>query len=345
MPKTRTPHLNVETRNGVTKYYHRIGNGQRVQIRHPYDTPAFWAEYKRLEAGEEKPVPQAVTRGSLRWLIMEYQRGPHWQNLKIKRQREATYRRVIETDGNYPFAEVTRAHIEKGMTKRLEEGRPIMANSFLQHMSAIFEWAVDNQLLVKNPCWKIRKIKIPKNDGFKIWSEGELEALPRLAFDIMHYTGLRRSDAIRLGPRHVGPDGTIAIRAQKNEVTSYSVMTPELMASINAAWKGGDTFLVTDKFRKPFSDSASFGVWFWHQCRKAGLDGLSAHGIRKATATAAADAGATPYELMGMFGWLRLNTAALYTEKANRKQSGQRAARLAAERNANVVLFPAKKKG
>jgi integrase len=354
MPKTKTPHLNAETRNGVTKYYHRVGQGRRVLIEHPYDTPTFWAEYRRLEAGEERPVPQTVSRGSLRWLIMEYQRSPHWQNLKIKRQREATYRRVIETDGDYPFAEVTRAHIEKGMTKRLEEGRPIMANSFLQHMNAIFEWAVDNQLLVKNPCWKIRKIKIPKNDGFKIWSEGELEAfrrffpvgtLPRLAFDIMHYTGLRRSDAIRLGPKHVAPDGSIAIRAQKNEVVSYSVMTPELMASINAAWKGGDTFLVTDKFRKPFSDSASFGVWFWHMCRKAGLDGLSAHGIRKATATAAAEAGATPFELMGMFGWLRLNTAALYTEKVNRKNSGQRAARLAAERNANVVLFPVKKKG
>ena len=121
-------------------------------------------------------------------------------------------------------------------------------------------------------------------------------------------------------------------------------MTPELTESINAAWKGGDCFLVTDKFKRPFADAAIFGVWFWYQCQKAGLPGLSAHGIRKATATAAANAGATPFDLMGMFGWRSLKTASIYTEKVNRQQGGQRAARMAAERNGNVVLMPVKRK-
>lgn len=353
MPKTKTPGLQRERRNGQDIYYYRAGNGPRSRINHAHGTKEFWAEYQRLRAGgDKKPVPERIDRKSLGWLLAEYQLSPHWLNLKARRQREATYRRVIETDGDYPFAEVTRTHIEKAMTKRLEEGMPGLANSFLQHMRVMFEWAVDNELLAKNPCWKIKKIKIPKNDGFRIWSESDLEifrrhypvgTLSRLAFDIMHYTGLRRSDAIRLGPRHVAADGTIAIRAQKNEIVSYSVMTPELMASINAAWKGGDTFLVTDQFRRPFANPESFGVWFWHQCRKAGLN-LSAHGIRKATATAAADAGATPYELMGMFGWTTPKTATIYTEKVNRKQAGQKAARMAAERNGNVVIFPASKK-
>jgi integrase len=352
MPKTRTPHLNRETRSGKTTWYHRIGDGPRVRIVHEHGTPDFWAEYKRLESGG-KPVPATVDRKSLKWLLAEYQRSPHWLNLKARRQREATYRRVLETDGGFAYADVTRADIEQAMTKRLEEGMPGLANSFLQHMRILFEWAVDNELLTKNPCWKIKKIKIPKNDGFRIWTEGELETfrrhwaigtLPRLAFDLLHYTGLRRSDAIRLGPRHVAADGAIEIRARKNEEVSYSVMTPDLMASINAAWKGGECFLVTDKFKRPFADAASFGVWFWSKCQEAGLPGLSAHGIRKATATAAANNGATPYDLMGMFGWRSLKTASIYTEKVNRKQGGQRAARMAAERNGNVILMPVRKK-
>lgn len=353
MPKTRTPGLQRERRNGQDVYYYRLGDGPRTRINFAHGTKEFWAEYERLRAGGDRPVPERIDRKSLGWLLAEYQRSPHWLNLKARRQREATYRRVIETDGDYPFAEVTRTHIEKAMAKRLEEGMPGLANSFLAHMRVMFEWAVDNGYLTTNPCWKIRKLKIPKNDGFRLWSEGELEqfrrhfpvgTLQRLAFDILHYTGLRRSDAIRLGPKHVAADGSIEIRAQKNEEISNSVMTPELMTSINAAWKGGDTFLVTDKFKRPFADAASFGVWFWYQCRKAGLDGLSAHGIRKATATAAASAGATPYDLMGMFGWTSVKTAMLYTEKVNRKQGGQRAAKLAAERNGNVILMPVRKR-
>jgi hypothetical protein len=50
--------------------------------------------------------------------------------------------------------------------------------------------------------------------------------------------------------------------------------------------------------------------------------GLSAHGIRKASATAAATAGAATYELMGMFGRRTPATAAPYTEKVDKKPAG-----------------------
>jgi hypothetical protein len=36
------------------------------------------------------------------------------------------------------------------MSKRLEEGMRL-TNFFLQHMRILFEWAVDNELLTKNP--------------------------------------------------------------------------------------------------------------------------------------------------------------------------------------------------
>ena len=72
-------------------------------------------------------------------------RSPHWLNLKARRQREATYKRVLETDAAFPYADVTRADIEQAMSKRLEEGMPGLANSFLQHMRILFEWAVDNE--------------------------------------------------------------------------------------------------------------------------------------------------------------------------------------------------------
>ena len=61
-------------------------------------------------------------------------------------------------------------------------------------------------------------------------------------------------------------------------------------------------------------------VWFRGRCDEARLIHCSAHGLRKAGATRAAENGATEYELMAMFGWDSPKQASLYTRKANRKR-------------------------
>ena len=55
---------------------------------------------------------------------------------------------------------------------------------------------------------------------------------------------------------------------------------------------------------------------------KKGSDeqGYSAHGLRKASATIAAESGATESELNAMFGWSGHQMAQLYTKKADRKR-------------------------
>lgn len=85
---------------------------------------------------------------------------------------------------------------------------------------------------------------------------------------------------------------------------------------IDASPVGDLTFLVTD-FGKPFT-AAGFGNWFRERCNEAGLPHCSAHGLRKAAATVAADNGATAHELMSIFGWLKLEQAGRYTRSADR---------------------------
>ena len=46
----------------------------------------------------------------------------------------------------------------------------------------------------------------------------------------------------------------------------------------------------------------------------------SAHGVRKAAATRAADNGATAHELMAIFGWVDIKEAEIYTRTADRKR-------------------------
>ena len=60
---------------------------------------------------------------------------------------------------------------------------------------------------------------------------------------------------------------------------------------------------------------------------KKGSDekGYSAHGLRKASATIAAESGATESELNAMFGWSGHQMAQLYTKKADRRRLAARA--------------------
>ena len=52
----------------------------------------------------------------------------------------------------------------------------------------------------------------------------------------------------------------------------------------------------------------------------AGLELCTAHGLRKAGATIAAENGATEQQLMAIYGWTTGKEAARYTRQANKKR-------------------------
>lgn len=78
------------------------------------------------------------------------------------------------------------------------------------------------------------------------------------------------------------------------------------------------TFLLTD-YGKSFTE-AGFGGWFRERCDASGLPHCSAHGLRKAAATALAESGASAHQLMAWFGWKSLKEAERYTRAANQKK-------------------------
>ena len=101
---------------------------------------------------------------------------------------------------------------------------------------------------------------------------------------------------------------------------------PPLRQSIDATLTGHLVYLVTE-FGKPHS-AKGFGNRFKKRCREAGLEDLSAHGLRKLGAQRCAEAGATEHQLMALFGWTNPQQAAVYTRKANRAKLESQAALL-----------------
>lgn len=158
----------------------------------------------------------------------------------------------------------------------------------------------------------------------------------------MLYTGARRSDVVRLG-RQMERDGVLAFTEAKGRVHAVKQrmlpILPELRAALDATPSGHLTYLVTE-FGKPFTP-AGFGNWFRRRCNEAGLPHCSAHGLRKAGATIAANNGATEHQLMAIFGWQSPKQAARYTEAANRAKLAADAMHLlVVEQKANKSLPP-----
>ncbi len=96
-------------------------------------------------------------------------------------------------------------------------------------------------------------------------------------------------------------------------------MLPVLRAELDASPSGHLVYLVTE-WGRPYASPKAFGNRFKSWCIQAGLPHCTAHGLRKAGATRAAENGATEHQLMAMFGWDSPQQAALYTRKANRKR-------------------------
>jgi integrase len=285
------------------------------------------------------PASKQPKTNSLKWAIDRYRnRSSVWKAFKpaTRRARENILRQVIKTAGDEPLRDITIETIRAGRERRSKT--PHSANAFLKTMRGFFAWPVEEQMVAVDPTIGV-KLLAGENDahGFHTWSqEDRFEACwpigtrERLAFDLLLYTGLRRGDAVRVGNQNVS-DGAITIetekqnRRSKERIEVHIPILPPLATSI-AATKTGDTAYLVTNAGLPWVKE-SFGNWFRDVCRKAGCPG-SAHGLRKAGATRAAERGATERQLMAIFGWTTGKMANHYTRAADRKRLARDAAEL-----------------
>lgn len=310
MPKKRP--LYVETfltRHGKRMWYFRAGKGKRIPLKGDYGSPEFREAYRKaLEAH----LTGGKSTRTLAWLISEYRRSPAWNALAGETRKQFRYQldRMLDNAGKAPLSGISAASVAASRDARAH--KPSDANKYLKTASALFRFAVDRQLMRDNPAKGIAKIKTA-GFGFHTWTEDEAQAFEtrwavgtreRLAFDLLVYTGVRRSDVVRLGRQHA-KDGEITITTEKSRNMGMPVevtitILPPLLRSIDAAPTGDMTYLVTTK--KTAFGKESFGNWFRAACRAAGVPG-SSHGLRKLAAVRMAENGATEAELNAVFGW------------------------------------------
>ncbi len=325
MPRQRPPHLNRElSRHGKAVWYVRVGKGPRVRLRAEYGTEAFNEQYDAAVSGrglKRRGKPQG---GTLAWLLEQYRDSGAWAKLSraTRRQRENIFRPVLETAGREPFAQITGKTIQAGIDRRSKT--PAQARHFLEAMRGLFQWAAKAEHVKTDPTAG-KSVEKPATKGFPVWTDEEIAAFElhwprgtreRVMFDIFLYTGLRRGDAARFGRQHV-KNGIITIDTEKTNTRVTIPMLPELAETLAAGPTGDLAFILSARAGNPFTKE-SLGNAFNEACRAAGVK-KSAHGLRKAAATHAANRGATVAQLEAIFGWEGGRMASLYTRSADRQ--------------------------
>jgi integrase len=326
-------------RHGNVRVYFWRRPGPKIRVREQIGTEEFSKRYHALMAGDV-PAPKRCgpNAGTFRWLVVQYLHSTEFKGLGESTQR--TRRRILEHCCAEPIApgrdEVFADFpLDRMTTKALrvlrdrKADRPQAANSRVRALRPMFSWAMQHEHVANNIARDLERIAA-KSDGHATWTDEDVAAFEarhpigtkaRLAFALLLYTGMRKSDVVELGRQHV-KDGWISkpqYKGRSRHAQMIEIPMLESLAEIIAASETGDlTYLVT-AYGKPFT-IAGFGNWFRARCDEAGVHGKAAHGLRKMGATRAAEGGATSQQLMAMFGWRSLSEAELYTKAAERKR-------------------------
>jgi integrase len=362
MSAARLPYVQAfRDRHGKLRFYYRRGN-RRVPLPGQPGDREFLAAYERAaetlstQATLQSDDPEA---GTFDALAAAYFRSSSF--LDLKPSTKVAYRREIERwceeHGKKRVAHLQRRHIRTQMAARYHglmlaeyerllasraipkisaEGdvqRPQAANNLLRVVRILCAFAVDDDPAWRadNPAVGIKKFRM-RGDGFVAWTEVDIAkylkhwptgSRQRLALLLLLYSGQRRSDIIRMGRHHLVED-TIRVKQSKTGAQLVIPLHPDLRHVLAKQPTDGLTFLLT-QYGRPFKDGASFGNKFREWCDAAGLEGRSAHGLRKSAAVRLVEAGCTTKEVQAITGHASLREVERYTKAAEQEKLARQA--------------------
>lgn len=307
-----------------------------------------------VRRGEQPPAPPPrPVEKSLRWLIAKYYReslefrGYDEETRKVRR-------RILKSLCDEPVSDIDTRPIGDlpcdipedrivVVVRRKAATSINSANARLKAIRKLSEWAVAEKppLMVANLARGVPLLKAPGTGGHHTWDVAEIERYCEhhppgtkacLALWLFLLLGQRISDVAKFGRQHIRrPDHVaprlreihsgrwLAFRQHKNRNKSpVDLVIPilprleEVLAVSGQAGVLGEMTFLETSFGKPFTVKG-LGNWFEDRCLEASVPGR-AHGLRKAGATISAQNGATPHQLMAIFGWKTLAQAELYTK-------------------------------
>jgi len=345
-------HVQTVTKGGKTYRYLRLPGQPRLRLPDlSPDDPAFLRAY--ADAVKAAPNVTRAKAGTIRSVIEAFQRCDKWKLLS------PGYRRIIARHfdqiavqaDDARMADLRPAHIQAD----LRPLTPVQARDRLKSWRLVCLHAMDLHLIGSDPSEAVRRPAPIQHTGHPAWTQAHVAAYrarwsmgtpQRAVMELLFWTGARISDAVQIGPQHVGSDGVLCFRQRKTKETSFVPWTCALpnharameadrtqMHEAIAALEGRHlTYLATRQGRTRSEKSA--GHLIAKAAEAAGFD-RSAHGLRKSRAVALAEAGANPLQIGAWTGHRSLSEVAHYADEADRRRQV-----IGTEQDRNFVNLP-----
>jgi integrase len=269
--------------------------------------------------------------GSLNALIVGFYQSLTFRELAPSTQakRRAILERLREKHGDDRVATLPKDFILRMMSRM----KPVTARNWLKTLRPLLDFAVAEGFRADNPTYGVKPPK-HKSKSHHPWTQEELAQFEarhpigskaRLAFALGLYTGQRRSDVIRMGPRDIR-NGEIHVKQVKTGVEVDLPIDPALQAVLDAT-PCQHLLFVTTTTGKPYHGN-DFSMQFRSWCDAAGLPkACNFHGLRHTAGYQIADAGGTEFEVAAVLGHKSLSMVQRYTGGANQRKLARSAIR------------------
>jgi integrase len=339
MPR-RLPKYCIEDTDRYKKVrvYLRMPGRKKVLLPGSPWSEEFMAVYNEAMGKAPKPRPKDLDPKNWAWLCSRYFLSAEFKALEPRGQ--IIRRRILERTFDEPLApgssdifrdmpvsEMGPAAVRVLRDRKMET--PAAANECLKAIRNVFIAGLAAELVDHNPARDVPYFRT-SGDGFYTWTDDDVAQFERkfpsgtkqrLALNLLLYLGPRRSDVVHLGRQGIS-GGTLRFMPRKTKKKAATIVEMPILPDLEvelAKLPAGQMLFLHTQHGRPYTANG-FGNWFKRQCVLADLPQCSAHGLRKAGATRAAENGATEFQLMSMYGWTSPKQAALYVKKAQRKK-------------------------
>jgi site-specific recombinase XerD len=330
--------------DGSLRLYYRAPNGTLTKLPIlPENHPRFLAAYADAVSDAPKRRPSSQAReGSLGALVQSFLASSRTYRDEMRPGTQAYTRQHC----NKILAKPERADVPvKGLRARhIRADMEALTTNAAKTRLKVWRWlmkhAMEKNWIEENPTLGVQSPKV-KTEGHHTWTHEEKiqfrEAHPigteeRMAFELLLWTGARRSDAVRLGRQMIGRDGWIAFTSLKTKqdvaipvlcgLPAWVVaLEPEraMLEACISAMPSRLTFIAT--LNGAPRSAKAFGAWFAKSVAAAGINPrCTAHGLRKARASELAEIHATEHQIGAWIGDRSLAEVVRYTRKADRRR-------------------------
>ncbi len=320
-------------RHGNLRVYYRYPGQKKRRFQSLEGSAEFFQEYAKFKDDSHSHTDVLALSNdssSMRWIVNRYYKSAQFKRLaaRTKLVRERRLTEFLNQHGDKPYGLLAPRHVREIIASMAD--RPGAANELLKILRQVLKTAFDDELIPSNPATKVEYL--PTNpQGFRAWSKQDIDLFrsyypegtkPRLAFELLYGTGLRRSDIVEIGPQHVRDNvlrKSLTKGKDKFPRTVSIPLSPYLQELIKTSSCGNMAFLVTENGSTYSAEGFSNTFVKW--ARQAGLKkGLSPHGLRKASAAALAEQHATNKELQAVMGWSSSKQPDHYTKSADEER-------------------------